>query len=71
MGNLNRNRPRNTPMLTILLRATRRLCNSFYRYHASIREVDEVAYAVLFLASDESSYTTGSDIHVDGDAIAI
>ena len=34
-------------------------------------EVDEVAYAVLFLASDESSYITGSEIHVDRGAIAI
>jgi NAD(P)-dependent dehydrogenase (short-subunit alcohol dehydrogenase family) len=34
-------------------------------------EVDEVAYAVLFLASDESSYITGSEIHVDDGAIAI
>jgi len=29
-------------------------------------EVDEVAYAILFLASDEASYITGSEIHVDG-----
>jgi 3(or 17)beta-hydroxysteroid dehydrogenase len=34
-------------------------------------EVDEVAHAILFLASDESSYITGSEIHVDGGAIAI
>src|ERR1700740_441721 len=34
-------------------------------------EVDEVAYAILFLASDESSYITGSEIHVDGGAIAL
>ena len=34
-------------------------------------EVGEVAYAILFLASDESSYITGSEIHVDGGAIAI
>ena len=34
-------------------------------------EVDEVAYAILFLASDESSYITGSEIHVDGGAMAI
>jgi 3(or 17)beta-hydroxysteroid dehydrogenase len=34
-------------------------------------EIDEVAYAILFLASDESSYITGSEIHVDGGAIAI
>jgi NAD(P)-dependent dehydrogenase (short-subunit alcohol dehydrogenase family) len=33
--------------------------------------VEEVAYAILFLASDEASYITGSEIHVDGGAIAI
>jgi NAD(P)-dependent dehydrogenase (short-subunit alcohol dehydrogenase family) len=34
-------------------------------------QVDEVAYAILFLASDESSFITGSEIHEDGRAIAI
>ena len=34
-------------------------------------EVDEVANAILFLASDEASYITGSEIHVDGGYLAI
>jgi NAD(P)-dependent dehydrogenase (short-subunit alcohol dehydrogenase family) len=34
-------------------------------------EVDEVAHAILFLASDEASYITGSEIHVDGGVLAI
>ena len=32
---------------------------------------DEAAHAILFLASGEASYITGSEIHVDGGAIAI
>ena len=31
---------------------------------------DEVAYAALFLASEESAYITGSEIHVDGGILA-
>jgi len=29
-------------------------------------EPDEIAYGVLYLASDESSWTTGSELVIDG-----
>jgi NAD(P)-dependent dehydrogenase (short-subunit alcohol dehydrogenase family) len=33
-------------------------------------EAHEIAHAILYLASDDAAYTTGSDITVDGGATA-
>jgi NAD(P)-dependent dehydrogenase (short-subunit alcohol dehydrogenase family) len=34
-------------------------------------EVDDVAYAVLYLASDESRYITATELRIDGGASAV
>jgi 3alpha(or 20beta)-hydroxysteroid dehydrogenase len=33
-------------------------------------EVHEIAYAILYLASDEATYTTGTELDVDGGYLA-
>ena len=35
-----------------------------------IAQLEDVAYGVLYLASDESSFVTGSELVIDGGTIA-
>jgi NAD(P)-dependent dehydrogenase (short-subunit alcohol dehydrogenase family) len=58
-----------TVMLRALPEATRRQRVAAYPMRRAGR-IEEVSYAVLYLASDESSFTTGSELKVDGGALA-
>ena len=58
-----------TDMLRALPEATRRQRLAAYPMGRAGR-IDEVSLAVLFLASDESSFTTGGELKVDGGALA-
>jgi 3alpha(or 20beta)-hydroxysteroid dehydrogenase len=58
-----------TDMLRALPEETRRQRLAAYPMGRAGR-IDEVSQAVLFLASDESSFTTGGELKVDGGALA-
>ena len=58
-----------TDMFRALPEATRKQRIAAYPMGRPGR-IEEVSYAVLYLASDESSFTTGSEIKVDGGALA-
>jgi len=65
-----------TPMLEKVMRASAAIAGSTYEQAKRMREdstmigrlgvPEDVAYAVLYLASDESSYVTGAELVVDG-----
>lgn len=58
-----------TDMLRALPEATRKERLAAYPMGRA-GQVSEVSLAVLYLASDESSFTTGSELRVDGGALA-
>jgi NAD(P)-dependent dehydrogenase (short-subunit alcohol dehydrogenase family) len=66
----------NTPMMQRYVEAAEDPDQQLSEFAAShpmnrVGEPDEVVSAVLFLASDDSSFTTGDSISVDGGVIAI
>ena len=66
----------NTPMMQRYVEAAENPDQQLSEFAAShpmnrVGEPDEVVSAVLFLASDDSSFTTGDSISVDGGVIAI
>ena len=63
--------PINTPFLQELLNNPERLQERLSRVPMGrLGEPEDVAYGVLFLASDEASYMTGSELVIDGGTTA-
>lgn len=64
--------PIETPMLEFLVpdETTRHTANAAVTQLKRIGTPEEIAYAVLFLASDEASFITGADLAVDGGVTA-